>query len=259
MTKIFADTADLSLIKELLAQGVPIDGVTTNPSLLQKAMGEKKFSPQELDRIYINLLREIRKILPQGSISGEIFITPKTPKEEIYRLAEKMSDQVSRIHIKIPIFKAGLAAAADFVKRGGRVNMTLCFSLEQAAAVERIVGYLSKNDQVYVSPFIGRLNDIGLRGMSLIENIQRQFTKDKAKTKLLAASIRSKDQFYDCLALKVDIVTVPPQILFEWKGDNFKRPKNIKYVAPHRHLNIKHPLTDKGFDLFIQSQQALLK
>jgi len=255
-TKVFADTAEIKHIYDLLQQNLPIDGVTTNPSLLAKALGGIKLTPEELDNKYYDLLREIRKILPDGSISGEIFVKPESTKEEIYRMANEMSEAVENIHVKIPIFPAGLEAAADFVKDGGKVNMTLCFSLDQARAVDLLTEGLAKKGQVYVSPFVGRLDDIGLRGMSLIENIHADFTLRKAKTCLLAASIRSRDQFDSCMALGIDMVTVPPKILFEWNG---KRLKNIPFSPYTDNLDIKHPLTDKGFNSFVEARESLLK
>lgn len=255
-TKVLADTAEIKHIYGLLEKNLPIDGVTTNPSLLAKVLEGNKLTPEELDTKYYDLLREIRKILPNGSISGEIFVKPDSTKEEVYRMANEMSEAVENIHVKIPIFPAGLEAASDFVEKGGRVNMTLCFSLDQARAVDLLTEGPVAKGQVYVSPFVGRLDDIGLRGMSLIENIHTDYTARNAKTNLLAASIRNREQFDSCMALGIDMVTVPARILFEWNG---KRLKNIPFSQYSNHLNIQHELTDKGFDSFVKARESLLK
>ena len=257
-TKVFADTAEIKEIYNLLQNNVPIEGVTTNPTLLAKAFGDRKFTEQDLDKAYMDLLKEIRKILPDGSISGEIFVKPETKSEEIYKMASEMSDQVDRIHIKIPIFGEGLKAAGDFVKKGGRVNMTLCFSLDQARAVEEATMGATEEGQVYVSPFVGRLEKLGERGMSLIENIYTKFAIDKAHTKILAASIRNLEQLENCIAMGIDLVTVPPAILNEWKEKGFRRLKNIPYID-NKDLNIDHQLTTEGFEAFVEARQSLLK
>jgi len=262
-TRIFADTADIEVIRGLIEEGVPLDGVTTNPSLLKKAFEGRSFSEEELNQAYINLLKEIRVLLPEGSISGEIYVTEESTKDEILNKAREMSKQVEDLHIKIPITIEGLKAANEAVKEGISVNMTLCFSREQAMAVEMATQEAIDNDSVYVSPFVGRLNDIGIRGMSLIEAIATDFSIQKAHTQLLAASIRTMDQFQECLRAGIDIVTVPVEVLMQWKKIDFKIFEDIdkgeiQIEEDFTKYNTAHQLTTKGIEQFVQATKDLL-
>lgn len=259
MTQIFADTADINIIKKLLEDGVKLEGVTTNPSLFKKVYEGKKFSEEELDIEYIKLLQEIREVLPNGSISGEIYVDMNTDEETILKSARKMASQVKDIHIKIPITENGLKAAGKYVAEGGKVNMTLCFDQNQAAAVANIV-----KDNAFISPFIGRLFDKGLNGFDLIANISKMYKENNTKVKVLAASVRSLEQFKWCLDNNIDIVTAPPEVLLDWNKNGFANLvvdkgvyQKIEYKLDEG-CPINHPMTEAGINKFVEDRKQLI-
>ena len=186
--------------------------------------------------------------------------------------ARVMNTWIPNAHIKLPITEAGLLAEHDLIKEGIKVNMTLCFSEEQSAAVYNMsVG--SKKGDIFISPFIGRLDDKGLNGMSLIENIGKIYKKGDGHVDLLSASIRSYEHFLACLALEVDIITAPLKILEEWwKRDkeipdsnfiyNKKELKDIEFkdIALDKNFidyNLQHDLTGAGLEKFVSDWNSL--
>ncbi len=203
----FIDTAEIEEIKELYNWGI-IDGVTTNPSLIAKSGGDQK-----------KIITEIAQIV-DGPISAEVIATD-------YEGMIKEGAELSKIHqnvvIKVPMTVDGLKATYWFNKNKIRTNVTLVFSANQALLA-------AKNGASYISPFIGRLDDIGQTGMELIKEIKIMFDHYQYSTKILAASIRSTQHAKDVALAGCDVATMPPKI--------------IKQL-------IKHPLTDIGLEKFL--------
>lgn len=280
-TKIFLDSGDPKETREIINLLGLIDGQTTNPSLIAKnpeaqaklARGEK-FTKQEVNSFYQGVVKEISQLIPQGSVSIEVYSDKQTATEEMVKEALVMNAWIPNAHIKLPITQAGLAAAAELIKQGVRVNMTLCFTQEQAAAVYSATKG-AKKGEVFVSPFIGRLDDKGIKGMDLIKNCVEMFKNSDRHVEVLAASIRSLDHLLASLAYQSDLVTVPLGILEEWQEKNKPEPgvdyiyerndlKPIEYVGldldqPWQEFNISHELTDAGMEKFVSDWNAMIK
>ncbi len=205
--KIFIDSADIREIEELSSTGL-IDGVTTNPSLIAKSGNE-----------IIDTVREICDIIP-GPVSAEVTATDhKTMMIE----AEKLSKIAKNVTIKVPLTMAGVKTCHVLSKQGISVNVTLCFSPAQAILA-------AKAGATFISPFIGRLDDLGLNGVDLIYDIVDIYQNYEFKTEVLAASIRGTHHIVESSKAGADIVTIPPKVFREMYN---------------------HPLTEKGLDAFL--------
>ena len=204
--KFFLDSADVSEIKDLYSTGM-VDGVTTNPSLILKS-----------GRNIHTVTKEICMIV-DGPVSSEV-----TALETIDMLqqAEKLIAIAKNIVIKVPLTWNGLLACKKLTDKGIMVNVTLCFSANQALLA-------AKAGATFISPFIGRLDDINLDGIALLEEIRIIYDNYDIKTEILAASIRTPNHLTQSAIAGADIATIPPNTF--------------------RDL-IKHPLTDKGLETF---------
>ena len=205
--KFFVDTADIEEISELSNIGI-IDGVTTNPSLIYKSGKDFK-----------EVIKEIAKIV-SGPISAEV---TSLDKNEMISQGTELSKIANNIVIKVPLTEHGLIACKTLSQKSIKVNVTLCFSSSQAILA-------AKMGASYISPFIGRLDDIGADGMNLISEITEIYDIHGFDTKVLAASIRSVQDIIDSAKLGADVATVPPKFL-----------KSM----------YNHPLTDKGLSDFL--------
>jgi len=213
--KIFLDTANLDSIRHYSEMGM-VDGITTNPTLLSKEGGD----PEEIIREILNIV--------QGPVSLEVISTEINQiMEEAYILQRYGSNVV----IKVPMIPDGLKAVKKLKEEGIETNVTLVFSANQALLA-------AKAGASYVSPFIGRLDDIGAEGMSLIRDINQIFKNYQYNTKILVASIRHPIHVIESAKVGADVVTLPPDIL----GKMFF-----------------HPLTDKGLKTFISDWENLKK
>jgi transaldolase len=213
--KIFLDTANIASIRHYSEMGM-VDGITTNPTLLSKEGGD----PEEI-------IREIVKMV-QGPVSLEVISTEVTQiMEEAYILKQYGSNVV----IKVPMIPDGLKAVKKLREEGIDTNVTLVFSATQALLA-------AKAGASYVSPFIGRLDDIGNDGMSLIRDMNQIFKNYQYNTKILVASVRHPIHVIESAKVGADVVTLPPDIL----GKMFL-----------------HPLTDKGLKIFISDWENLKK
>ncbi|HEY5737976.1 MAG TPA: fructose-6-phosphate aldolase [Nitrososphaeraceae archaeon] len=213
--KIFLDTANIASIRHYSEMGM-VDGITTNPTLLSKEGGD----PEEI-------IRKIVKMV-QGPVSLEVISTEVTQiMEEAYILKQYGSNVV----IKVPMIPDGLKAVKKLREEGIDTNVTLVFSATQALLA-------AKAGASYVSPFIGRLDDIGNDGMSLIRDINQIFKNYQYNTKILVASVRHPIHVIESAKVGADVVTLPPDIL----GKMFL-----------------HPLTDKGLKTFISDWENLKK
>ena len=208
--KFFVDTANIDEISELSEMGV-VDGVTTNPSLIYKS-----------GRDFKEVIKEIARIV-SGPISAEV---TSLDKNEMIDQGLELSKIANNIVIKVPLTEHGLIACKNLSKKSIKVNVTLCFSSSQALIA-------AKMGATYISPFIGRLDDISNEGLNLIEEIIAIFNNypDRLTTEVLVASIRSPLQVAQVAQMGADVATIPPKI--------------IKQM-------IKHPLTDIGLNSFME-------
>ena len=234
-TRIFLDSGDPNETREVIRLLGFLDGQTTNPSLVSKnpaanaklAQGEK-FTLSDLRGFYKEIVQEVSSLIPDGSVSVEVYADKNTTAEEMLEQGREMFSWIPGAHIKFPTTKAGLKAAEQAVKDGMRVNMTLCFSQEQAAAVYAATRGARRGD-VFVSPFIGRLDDRGENGMNLIENIIKMYQKGDGHVEVLTASVRNLNHLLCAIHLGSDIVTSPFKILKEWgeKGMPMANDKSV--------------------------------
>ncbi|MEQ8824039.1 MAG: fructose-6-phosphate aldolase [Filomicrobium sp.] len=206
--KFFVDTADVAEIKDLAATGL-LDGVTTNPSLIAKS-----------GRDFKEAIAEICEVVP-GPVSAEV---TATDADGMLKEAQELAKIAKNVTIKVPLTFDGLKACKALTSDGLMVNVTLCFNANQALLA-------AKAGATFVSPFIGRLDDIGQDGMHLIREIRQIFDNyQDLNTDILAASIRTVNHVREAALIGADVATVPPGIL-----------KAL----------IKHPLTDKGLEAFL--------
>lgn len=279
-TRIFLDGGDAKETAAVMQLLGFLEGQTTNPTLIAKnpAAAErlaagKKFSSIEIYEFYRGVVTEVSKLLPDGSVSIEVYADKTTTAEAMFAQAKEMFSWIPNAHIKFPVIPAGLEAAEWCIAEGMRVNMTLCFSQEQAAAVASALRNAPKG-AAFISPFVGRLDDQGENGMDLIANIARMYREQGSNVEVLSASIRSLDHLYASIAFGANIATVPQKVLADWsaaglalpdKGFTYT-PANLKPIPyqefdlskPYQSFKISHPLTDKGIDRFAADWNALI-
>jgi transaldolase len=280
-TRIFLDGGDPEETRKLINLLGFLDGQTTNPTLIAKnpeararlQKGEK-FSAGEILDFYRNVVTTISGLIPGGSVSVEVYADAATTAESMLRQGKEMYSWIPNAHVKFPTSREGLRAAELAVGEGMRVNMTLCFSQEQAAAVYAATRGARKG-QVYVSPFIGRLDDRGENGMDVIANIIRMYRDGDGHVEVLTASVRSLDHFLYALRLGSDIITAPYESLKAWGAQGMPVPgPEFNYDAkglrpiPYRMIDlakklqdydISHDLTDKGMERFSLDWNALIE
>lgn len=288
-TKLFLDSGNPQETKKVVELLGYLDGQTTNPSLVaqhpelkEKLEQGKYLSEDELFGEYNKIIQEIKTIIPEGSISIEVYADLNTSSQEMIEQAIEFNQWIDNAHIKLPTTKEGLIAAKELVQKGINVNMTLCFSQEQAAAVYSTTDMNSKSS-IFVSPFIGRLDDIGLQGLDLIANIKKMYDSSDHHVELLAASVRNLKQFLYCIYLEVDIITAPLKVYDEWSKLGQPTPgieldleqfNDMGLYLETRHLKqipyeeillnqdladykLEHELTTKGIEKFAQDWNAL--
>lgn len=205
--KFFADTAVVEEIAELNDMGI-IDGVTTNPSLILKS-----------GRDILEVTKEICDIV-DGPVSAEVVATDA---DEMIKEGRKLAKIADNIAVKVPLTWDGLKACKVLSGEGNMVNVTLCFSANQALIA-------AKAGATFISPFIGRLDDMNLDGLDLIEDIRLIYDNYDFGTEILAASVRSVNHVSECAKIGADVMTAPPSVIKKLAG---------------------HPLTDKGLAAFL--------
>ncbi len=210
--KFFVDTADVAAIRELNALGL-VDGVTTNPSLIKK-------SGRDFKEVVKEICSEV-----EGPVSAEVV---STDYDGMIAEGNKLAEIAPNIAIKVPLTWDGLKACRTFTGEGKKVNVTLCFSANQALLA-------AKAGATFISPFIGRLDDLNLDGMQLIQDIRQIYDNYAFETEILAASIRSANHVSESALAGADVVTCPPAVLQSL---------------------VKHPLTDKGLADFVKDWEA---
>ena len=206
--KFFVDTADVAAISELNDLGM-VDGVTTNPSLILKS-----------GRDILEVTREICGLV-SGPVSAEVVATEA---DAMIADGRKLAEIAENIAVKVPLTWTGLKACKALSDEGRMVNVTLCFSANQALLA-------AKAGATFISPFIGRLDDINVDGLDLIADIRQIYDNYGFETQILAASIRTVNHISDCAKIGADVVTAPPVV--------FKAMAN-------------HPLTDAGLAQFMK-------
>lgn len=205
--KFFVDTADTKDIADLAATGL-IDGVTTNPSLIAKS-----------GRPFAEVIAEICA-LTLGPVSAEVVATDY---DGMIKEGRKLAKIAANVTVKLPLTLDGLKACKTLTGEGTQVNVTLCFSANQALLA-------AKAGATFISPFIGRLDDINLDGMELIQEIRQIYDNYLFDTEILAASIRTPNHVKLCALVGADVMTAPPAVI-----------KSL----------VNHPLTDKGLETFL--------
>jgi len=277
-TKILVDGGDPEETLRMKNLVGFVDGQTTNPSLIAKnpdiiklvASGNKLSEQQENDE-YKKIVQRIAPLVGDAGVSIEVFSDLDTSAEHMLRQGEEMYGWIPNAYIKYPCTSEGLRAAHLSVARGIRVNITLCFSQAQAAAV--YAATKGTQTPVYVSPFIGRLDGIGQNGMDLIKSIKRMFAKGDGHVLILAASIRSLEHLLCCFFLGTELATVPTKILEQWAAKKFPMPgpdfvyrssgipigyEDIDLEQPWENFAIEHELTRTGIQKFVADYQATL-
>ncbi|SOH92690.1 transaldolase [Monaibacterium marinum] len=205
--KFFVDTADVAAISELNDLGF-VDGVTTNPSLIMKS-----------GRDILEVTKEICELI-DGPVSAEV---TAVDADEMIAEGRKLAKIADNIAVKVPLTWAGLKTCKTLTDEGRMVNVTLCFSANQALLA-------AKAGATFISPFIGRLDDINIDGIDLIADIRTIYDNYGYGTEILAASIRTVNHVSDCARIGADVITAPPEVL--------------KKLA-------SHPLTDAGLATFM--------
>ena len=210
--KFFADTAEIADIRELQDTGL-LDGVTTNPSLVKKS-----------GRDFIEVVKEIASICP-GPVSAEVVALDHAGMMKEAETLRKLADNIA---IKVPLTIDGLKTCKALTGDGTMVNVTLCFSANQALLA-------AKAGATFISPFVGRLDDIGQPGIELIGDIRTIYDNYDFATQILVASVRNPVHILDSAKLGADVMTAPPSVIWQM---------------------FKHPLTDNGIAAFLKDWEA---
>jgi transaldolase len=213
--KLFLDTANLEQIKKLNQMGI-VDGITTNPTLVAK-------EPGEFEEIVVAICREVK-----GDVSAEVV---STDHDGMVREAKHLSSLAPNVVVKIPIIPEGLRATKIVSSKGIRVNMTLVFSANQGLLA-------AKAGASFISPFIGRLDDVGQRGMQVVEDLVKIRDNYKLSAEVLVGSIRHPQHVLEAAKVGADIATMPPEVMEKM---------------------MQHPLTDSGLKRFLDDWQKAKK
>src|SRR5215468_1634201 len=262
-----------------------VDGQTTNPTLIAKnpevrslvSSGQKLSSRQELDE-YKKIVQSISPLVGGAGVSIEVFADFDTTAEEMLAQGREMFSWIPNAYIKYPCTHEGLRAAQVSVRQSMRVNMTLCFSQEQAAAV--YAATKGSKAPVYLSPFVGRLDDRGENGMDLVRNIKQMYEAGDGHVHVLAASIRHLQHLLGSFAVRAELVTAPSKVWEEWAASSFPVPgadfnyegtdkagKSLRSIAyqsldlnhPWASFDLQHELTTKGIQQFVADYKSTLK
>jgi transaldolase len=275
------DPAETRRIREMLGF---LDGQTTNPSLVAKNPDIKRriatkgrLTVKDAIEDYRRIVEEISPLVGDAGVSIEVFSDMDTTAKQMFLEGKEMFSWIPNAYVKYPCTQQGLLAARMCIREGIRVNITLCFSQEQAAAVYAATkGGMAP---VYVSPFIGRLDDIGVNGIDLVRNIKRMYEGGDHHVHVLAASIRHTEHLLASFALGAELATAPYRVLQEWANAGCPvsperqdyQPREtassplqpIEYQeldlnAPWESFDLTHKLTTKGIQTFVSDYESTL-
>lgn len=283
-SKIFIDGGEPEETRQAKKLLGFLDGQTTNPTLIAKNLaassGGAKLTQDEALGEYKRIAGKISKIIPHGSVSIQVFTDSKTKSEEMLRQARERTKWIPNASIKFPCNAEGLQAAS-VACREMPINITLVFSQSQAAAVYEAT--LGAKYPVFISPFVGRLDDRGENGMEVVANIIKMYQsgdlpagRQSQHVEVLTASVRNIAHILYALYLKSNIITVPFKVLQEWADKNFMlpdkdfvyNPGNLKPVPfreditlgkPWQEYDIHHDLTDIGIEKFYADWNSLVQ
>ena len=276
------DPEETARVKRLIGY---VDGQTTNPTLISKnpevrtlvSSGHRLSSREEMDE-YKKIVQTISPLVGDAGVSIEVYADFDTTAEEMLAQGREMFSWIPNAYVKYPCTHEGLRAAQMSVREAMRVNMTLCFSQEQAAAV--YAATKGSKAPVYVSPFVGRLDDRGEIGMDLVRNIKQMYGAGDGHVHVLAASIRHLKHLLGSFASEAELVTAPGKVWEEWTASSFALPgadfvyqgtdnadKPLKPIAyktldlnrAWESFDIRHDLTTKGIQQFVADYKSTLK
>ena len=262
-----------------------VDGQTTNPTLISKnpevrtlvSSGHRLSSREELNE-YKKIVQSISPLVGGAGVSIEVYADFDTTAEEMLAQGREMFSWIPNAYVKYPCMHEGLRAAQMSVREAVRVNVTLCFSQEQAAAVYAATS--GAKAPVYVSPFVGRLDDRGENGMDLVKNIKQMYAAGDGHVHVLAASIRHLKHLLGSFAVRAELVTAPSKVWEEWAASSFPLPgadfvyngtdkaerplKPIEYkpldlTHAWEAFDIRHDLTTKGIQQFVADYKSTLR
>jgi transaldolase len=283
-TKILLDGGDPKETLRIRSSLGYLDGQTTNPTLVSKnpevqgriASG-RKLTRKEQEQEYKRIVQQISPLVGSAGVSIEVFADFDTSAEQMLAQGEEMYSWIPNAYIKYPCTHEGLKAAGISVRQGMRVNVTLCFSQEQAAAVYSATK--GANEPVYVSPFVGRLDDRGENGMDVVRAIKKMYAQGDGHVHVLAASIRKVEHLLYAFSLGSELATVPPKVLEQWSASDYPLPdqgfqyqaidsagkplrpipyKELDLNAPWDSFDIRHDLTTKGIENFVKDYKSTL-
>jgi len=282
-TKLFLDSADSKQTQSAIDLLGFLDGQTTNPTLLVKSLGEgaQVESQDKMLDMYKQAVSEISTLIPRASVSIEVYADEQTSAQDMVAQARTMYRWIQNAHIKLPTTAVGLTAAQTLARDDHmRLNMTLCFSQAQGAAVHmatKAVGVeqsLSGYHNVFVSPFVGRLDDRGENGLDLVKNCLTMYREIDSHVGVLAASARTLEHLVAVIAMQTPMVTAPLSLYEKWVEAGM--PCTLEETAKKSELtpieyapidlsgswedvDIAHELTDAGLKRFAQDWNAVIK
>lgn len=276
-SKIFIDGGEPEETRQAKKLLGFLDGQTTNPTLIAKNLAASassaKLTQDETLGEYKRIADEISKIIPHGSVSIQVFTNSKTKSEEMLSQARERTKWIPNASIKFPCNAEGLQAAS-VACREMPINITLVFSQSQAAAVYEAT--LGAKYPVFISPFVGRLDDRGENGMEVVANIIKMYQSGDKHVEVLTASVRNIAHILYALYLKSNIITVPFKVFRQWADKGFLlpdknfvyNPGNLKPIPfreditlgkPWQEYDIHHDLTDIGIEKFYADWNSLVQ
>ena len=284
-TKILLDGGNPEETLEVKTRLELLDGQTTNPTYVAKnpeiqrriGHGQRLSSKAQLEA-YRRIVQQISPLVGAAGVSIEVFADLNTSAREMLEQGEEMFSWIPNAYIKYPCLPEGLRAAQMSVQRGMRVNLTLCFSQEQAAAV--YAATLGATDPVYLSPFVGRLDDRGENGMDLVWNIKKMYAHGDGHVHVLAASLRRLEHLLCAFSIGTELATAPAKLLEEWADAGLPQPdagfayqavdsngkqlqpipyKEIDLNAPWESFDLRHELTTQGIERFVADYKSTLQ
>jgi transaldolase len=270
------DPEETKRVKQLIGF---VDGQTTNPSLIAKNPEVKRLvesgqrlSEEQERAEYRKIVNAISPLVGDAGVSIEVFADLNSTADEMLKQGRDMTTWIPNAYIKYPCTTEGLKAAKQSVAEGIRVNITLCFSQQQAAAVYGATK--GTRAPAYVSPFVGRLDDIGQNGVDVVGNIKRMYAQGDGHVHVLAASIRNLQHLMYAFHVGAELATVPTKVLEEWAKQGMPLPdanfsykpvgkeipyENIDLNRPWEQYDLQHELTRKGIQKFVADYESTIK